>query len=98
MQKTGAWIKLSWDQPITFNQVVLFDRPDSANQVTGGTLTFSDGTFVTIGALQNDGKATYIDLPSVTSQSIVFMVTKVSSTTSSVGLAQFQVFLGDASK
>jgi len=35
--------------------VVLYDRPNATDQITGGTLTFSDGSSVAVGSLANDG-------------------------------------------
>lgn len=96
-QKSGAWLKLSWDSAVTFNQIVLYDRPNTNDQILAGTLTFSDGSSVAVGELKNDGTATYIDLPSVTTSSIVLTITKVSATTTNVGLSEIQVYLSNAS-
>ncbi|GAA5850725.1 hypothetical protein JCM8547_009070 [Rhodosporidiobolus lusitaniae] len=91
-EKAGAWAKLTFPQTIQVNQISLFDRPNFADQVTGAKLTFSDGSFVAIGALNNDGTATNFSIPGTVTDSILFTVTKVSSTTSSVGLSEFAVF------
>jgi hypothetical protein len=61
--------------------------------MTGCTLTFSDGSTVSVGALANDGSATLVTLPgTVVTQMIVLAVTSVSSSTSNVGLSEFQAF------
>lgn len=61
--------------------------------MTGGTFTFSSGSPVSFGALVNDGSATVISLPSpVTTTSLLLTVTSVSSTTTSVGLGDIQIF------
>lgn len=59
----------------------------------GGTLTFSDGTSVSVGALVNDGSSTLVNLATpVTTSSLEFAVTSVSGSTGSAGLAEIQVF------
>ena len=42
-QKVGAWIQLTWSSPQTVTRVVLYDRMNTKDQATGGTLSFSDG-------------------------------------------------------
>ncbi|GAA5902982.1 hypothetical protein JCM6882_009662 [Rhodosporidiobolus microsporus] len=91
-QGVGAWIQLTWPYAVQVSQVSLFDRPNLNDQVKGGRLTFSDGQVVSIGALTNDGSATNFSIPSIVTTSIKLTVTSVSSSTSSVGLAEFAVF------
>ena len=55
--RAGSWIQLTWPSAVTINRVVLYDRPNSADQVTGGRLIFDDGTSVTVPALNNAGTA-----------------------------------------
>ena len=45
-ETAGAWIKLSWDKPQKIDRVWLFDRPTTLDQLTGGTLEFSDGSTI----------------------------------------------------
>ena len=71
---------------------MLYDRPNSDDQVTGGTLTFSDGSTVNVPSLNNDGTATTITFPAKTTTSLLFTVTSVSSTTQNVGLSEIQVY------
>jgi len=97
-QGVGAWVNLVWKSPVTLNQVVLFDRPNLDDQVTSANITFSDGSFVTVGSLANDGSATYLNLSSsVTTTSLRFTVLGVSSSTSNVGLAEIMAFSVSAS-
>ena len=86
----GAWIKLTWPYGITVNQVVLYDRPNPNDQVTGGTLRFDDGSLISTGSLVNDGSATNISVPAINTTSIFFTITSV-STTGNVGLSEFVV-------
>ena len=43
-QLAGAWINLAWPSPVTVSQVILDDRPNLEDNVTYGTLSFSDGS------------------------------------------------------
>lgn len=90
--KAKSWLKLVWTAPQTINDVVLYDRPDSDDQVLAGTLTFSDGSTVAVPALNNDGSPVTITFPAVTTTSVLFTVSKVSSTTQNVGLSEIQVY------
>ncbi|GAA6005970.1 hypothetical protein JCM11491_004076 [Sporobolomyces phaffii] len=93
-EKVGAWLNLVWNSPVTFNQLVLFDRPNLDDQVTAANITFSDGSFVPVGTLFNDGTATYLNLSSsVTTTSLHFAVTGVSASTGNVGLSEIEIFL-----
>ena len=89
---SGSWLELTWPSPQTINDVVLYDRPNTSDQVTGGTLTFSDGSTVTVPALAHDGSATTVTFPAKTTTSVLFTVTSVSSSTQNVGLAEIEVF------
>ena len=88
----GSWLKLTWTTAQTMNKVVLYDRPNADDQVTGGTLTFSDGTTVNVPTLNNDGSATAVTFPTKTTTSLLVTVTSVSSTTLNIGLAEIQVY------
>ncbi|KAI5475263.1 Carbohydrate-Binding Module Family 1 protein, cellulose binding protein [Pseudohyphozyma bogoriensis] len=88
----GAWLLLDWTTAIDIQTVLLFDRPNLNDQVTSGTLTFSDGSVVSFGALANDGSQTIVQVGNITSTSVLFTVTSVSSTTSNVGLSEIEVF------
>ncbi|GAA6055791.1 hypothetical protein JCM3770_004803 [Rhodotorula araucariae] len=98
-QRDGAWLTLKWASPVTFNQVLLYDRPNLQDQILAGNITFSDGSRVDVGQLNNDGSATTLNLgKTVTASSLTFYVSKVSSSTTNVGLSEIQLFLADASK
>ena len=47
----GSWLKLTWSSPQTVNRIVLYDRPNLNDQITGGNIQFSDGSSVTVGPL-----------------------------------------------
>ena len=77
---------------MTIDQIVLYDRPNLNDQVTAGTLTFSDGSSLATGTLANDGSATPLTFSARTVTSVTLTVTAVSATTQNVGLAEMQVY------
>ena len=90
-QKAGAWLTLSWPCPVSVNSIVLHDRPNLDDQITAGTLTFSDGSTLTIGALPNDGSGLTLDLGGRTVTSLSLAVDEASATTNNVGLSEIEV-------
>ena len=71
---------------------MLFDRPNLFDRVTGGTLTFSDGSRVAVPSLANSGAATTVSFTPRTVTQLTFTVTSVSLLTSNVGLAEIQAW------
>ena len=92
--KSGSWIQLNWSGPQSMSKVVLYDRPNTSDQITGGTLTFSDGSSVAVGSLNNSGTATTVSFPARTATWVRLTATTVSSATANVGLAEFEVWTG----
>ena len=90
--KKGSWLKLTWTSPVTTNEAVLYDRPNLNDQITGATLTFSNGTTATVPALNNNGSATTVMFPVVTTTSLLMTVNSVSSSTQNVGLSEIMVY------
>jgi len=88
----GSWLNLAWTSPQTISRVVLYDRPNLNDQITSATLTFSNGVSVAVPALNNNGTATTVTFPSVTTSSLLMSVVAVSWSTMNVGLAEIQVF------
>jgi LmbE family N-acetylglucosaminyl deacetylase len=88
----GAWLKLTWAAPVQLNGVVLFDRPSPYDQITGATLTFSDGSSVTVPPLNNAGTATTVTFPARVTSTVTITVTSVSGSTTNVGLAEVQAW------
>lgn len=89
-EKAGASVQLSWNTPQTIDRVVLFDRPNSTDDVTSGVLTFSDGSTLQVGALSGDG--TELRFPAKTITSLSFKVTSVKEGTVNAGLSEIAVF------
>ena len=90
--KVGTWITLTWSTPQTLTSVVLYDRPNLVDQVTAGTLTFSDGSQVAVKALPNDGTGLTVTFSARTVTSVRFTATKVLSGTQNIGLAEFEAW------
>ncbi|HEU5373870.1 MAG TPA: hypothetical protein VFV38_00375, partial [Ktedonobacteraceae bacterium] len=63
-----------------------------SDQITGGTIQFSDGSSSSIGPLNNDGSATAYSFSARTNTNLQLNITSVSSSTTNVGLAEIQVF------
>ena len=89
--KAGSWLNLAWSAPVLLDRVVLYDRPNSDDRVLGGTLTFSDGSTVSVGNLANSG-ATTVGFPARVTSSIRFTVTSVATTSHNIGLAEFEAY------
>jgi hypothetical protein len=90
----GAWVRLSWDQPQTIRKVWLFDRPNSLDQITGGTITFSDGSTVKLDRALPDtaGRGVEISFDAKTVDWLKFTVTAVKPDSPNIGLAEIGVF------
>lgn len=86
---TAPSIQLTWPTSQTTNRVVLHDRPNSIDRVTGGTLTFSDGSRVPVPALPNDGTGQTITFPDKTVDWVRFDATTY---TGLPGLSELQVY------
>jgi hypothetical protein len=91
-KKVGAWIQLQWKTSHRIDRVVLYDRPNTADQITSATLTFSDGSTVAVGSLSNTGSGVVVNFAPVVTTSVKLTVKSVSSSTQNVGLAEMQVF------
>ena len=90
--KAGSWLQLNWPTPVSLTRIVLYDRPNTADQITGGTLTFSDGTTEPVTSLNNTGTATTITFNPHTTTSLRLTINTVSGTTENVGLAELEAW------
>jgi LmbE family N-acetylglucosaminyl deacetylase len=86
----GSWAQLTWSTPQQITRIVLHDRPDSTENITGGTLTFSDGSTIPVGALPANGSGLNITFAQKTITSVRFTVTTASGT--AAGLAEFEAY------
>jgi LmbE family N-acetylglucosaminyl deacetylase len=90
----GAWLRLVWSSPQTLTSVTLFDRPNLDDQVRGATITFGDGSSVSVGVLPNDGSPLAVTFAARTVTSLVLSIDAVAGTTQNIGLAEIQAFAG----
>jgi alpha-glucosidase (family GH31 glycosyl hydrolase) len=94
---TGAWLQLNWKSPQTIDRIWLYDRPNTDDQVTSATITYSDGSSTTVGTLPNDGKTPLeVTFPSKTVSWLKITVTGTSKSTQNVGLSEVAVFKAGA--
>lgn len=89
--REDSTLTLTWPSPQLVGSVVLFDRPNTDDNVTGGTLAFSDGSTVLVPALPETGEPLALEFPPRETSSLVFTVTSVSSRTYNIGLSEIEV-------
>jgi LmbE family N-acetylglucosaminyl deacetylase len=89
-QLAGAWIKLTWPTSVTTSEVILYARPDGINNIFSGTLTFSDGSSVPVGALPVGGAGLPISFPSKAITWMQFTITGAQG--QNTGLSEIEVF------
>jgi uncharacterized repeat protein (TIGR01451 family) len=90
--KAGSWLKLTWNSAQAINHVVLYDRPNGNDQITGGTLSFSSGGNVAVPSLNDDGSPVTVNFPARSTTTLTLTINSVSSTTTNVGLAEIEVW------
>jgi hypothetical protein len=74
--ETNPWLKLDWNSAQTISKVTFYDRPDTPDWTSGGTLTFSDGSApITVSGIPNDGTPYSITFPDKTVTWVKFQVT-----------------------
>ena len=88
----GSWIELAWNSPQPLDEINLYDRPNPLDQVTGGTLQFSDGSAIRVGPLPSNGTPKVVHFSPRTVTALRFTVTAVSRTTRSIGLAEIRAY------
>lgn len=91
-QGAGATLTLTWASAVTFDSVVLYDRPNTNDQILSATLLLSDSVSVPVGTLPNDGSALTLNFTAMTTGTLTLQIDSVSSTTDNVGLSEIQVF------
>jgi LmbE family N-acetylglucosaminyl deacetylase len=91
-ETAGAWIELRWAAPQVVSAVRLHDRPNGDDQILRATLTFSDGSSVAVGPLDNDGAATDLEFDPRRVTWVRLTIDATSSSTANVGLAELLVF------
>ena len=54
----GSWLQLDWSVSYTVDKVILYDRPNLNDNILSATLSFSDGSTLTVVPLDNAGAGT----------------------------------------
>ncbi len=92
VQQAGAWIELAWDAPRVVDRIMIYDRPNPDDHITACTVTFSDGSSLSTGALDNTGGGNELTFSARTITSVRLTVDSTSGSTWSIGLAELEVF------
>jgi hypothetical protein len=90
--KGGSWLELKWANPVTISRIVLYDRPNTDDWITAATITFSDGSQFSTGALANGGAGQTLTFAAKTVTWLKVTVDEVSYTTRNIGLAELEVW------
>nr|WP_244999149.1 LamG-like jellyroll fold domain-containing protein [Paenibacillus aceris] len=59
----NPWIQVNWPTNQTINKITFYDRANSSDWAQGGTLTFSDGSTLTVSGIPNDGSGYSVYFP-----------------------------------
>lgn len=90
---TGTKARFTWDQPVTIEDVWLFDRPNPADQVQAAWINFSDGTSEMVGELPNDGMSpAKANFPEKAVTWMEVIITRVGPKTKAAGFSEIAVF------
>ena len=84
------WVKLEWEEPVSIDKVVIYDRPTLDEHTAGGTLEFSDGTTLPVLAIPNDGSPKTVTFPQKDVKWIRFKV--MDGQGFNLGLSEIEVF------
>lgn len=71
---SNPWLQLAWTQPVTMNRITLWDRANGVDNANGGTLTFSDGSTVSVSGIPTDGTPKTVTFPDKSVTSVRFQV------------------------
>ncbi len=97
-ESTNAWVQLKWPTPQSVSSIILYDRVNADDQVTGGVLSFSDGSTLAVGPLRNEPLSAasqgsdVITFPAKHVTWVKFTVTSVSASTMNIGLSEMAVY------
>lgn len=84
------WAQLEWDEEVTIERVVLYDRPSLDEHLAGGTLRFSDGSAVSVTAIPNDGSPCSVSFAPRKVKWLRFEATDGAG--KNIGLSEIEVF------
>lgn len=86
----NPWIQLTWPTAQSIDEIVLFDRPNSSDNVNAGTLTFSDGSSISVTGIDAFGAGKEVTFPAKTVTWVKFTAT--GGTSGNNGLSEFQAW------
>ena len=84
------WVKLEWKEEVDVDRIVLYDRIDMNEHLSGGTLVFSDGSQVSVTAIPNDGSPKEVRFPAKKVKWVRFDATDGNG--KNIGLSEIEVF------
>jgi len=85
----GAWIKLTWDNAPTIEEVDLYDRPNRDDNVLSGSLSFDDSSVIYVPPLPSGGRVWRAVFPQKTVHWVMFRIDQSQGT--NTGLAEIMV-------
>ena len=83
-------ITIEFKKPLDVASIRLYDDLRLENQILSGILSFSDGSSLAVGELNNSGSATIVDFPA--KRDIKFVRFKINEFTGTPGLSEFEVY------
>lgn len=89
--REDSTLTLTWTSPQSAGSVVLFDRPNIDDDVTGASLAFSDGSTVLVPPLPETGEPLMLEFSPRETRSLRFAVTSVDPGTYNIGLSEVEV-------
>jgi len=91
-ERAGAWIQLDWSEYYTIDRIRLYDRVTLGENITGATLTFSDGSSIKVDALPQDGSAKEITFPAKTVNWVRLTIDSTNPECYNIGLSEIEVY------
>ena len=87
---TNKTVTLKFSKPLDIDSVRLYDDVRLENHITSGLLTFSDGSTLNVGELNNCGSATIINFN--TKKRITYVSFQIKEYVGTPGLSEFEVY------
>lgn len=92
-ETTGAKVRLTWNKPITIENVWLFDRPNANDHIQAAWVNFSNGSHIIAEGFDNEGVTpVLLNFPEKTVTWIEVIVTKTGPNTRNAGFSEIAVF------
>jgi DUF1680 family protein len=92
-ETTGAKVRLVWDDPVTIENIWLFDRPNTTDHVKTAWINFSNGSSILAEGFDNEGLTpVQLNFPEKTVTWIEVIVTQAGPKTVNAGFSEIAVF------